>query len=90
MLLTAEPTNYLSTVPTRDRISCNQKGNIIHIIQCPGFHNDCVSKKNRIVITRLSEHGKNEDQPMFQHFGCCEEFDYKLNVYSLEDLFSDS
>ena len=51
-------------------------------------HNDYVNKTDRNLITRLSEHGKKEDQPMFQHFRSCEEFNYKLNLYSLADIFS--
>ena len=76
--------------PTKDRISWNQKANVIYIIQCPGCHNDYVDKTDRNLITRLSEHGKKEDQRMFQHFRSCEEFNYKLNLYSLADIFSDT
>ena len=52
-----------------------------------GWHNDYVGKTDSNLITRLSEHGKKEDQPMFQHFRSCEEFNYKLNLYSL-NLYS--
>ena len=76
--------------PTKDRISWNQKANVTYIIQCPGCHNDYVGKADRNLITRLSEHGKKEDQPMFQHFLSGEEFNYKLNLYSLADTFSDT
>ena len=31
--------------PMKDRISWNQKANVIYIIQCPGCHNDYVGKK---------------------------------------------
>ena len=27
---------------------------------------------------------------MFQHFRSCEELNYKLNIYSLADIFSDN
>ena len=70
--------------PTKDRISCNQKANVIYITECPNCHNDYVSK------WKLSEHGKKEDQHMFQHFRSCEEFNYKLNLYSFADIFSDT
>ena len=76
--------------PTKDRISWNQKANVMYIIQCPGCHNDYVGKTDRNLITRLSEHGKKEDQPMFQHFWSCEEFNCKLNLYSLANIFSDT
>ena len=66
------------------------KANVICIIQCPGCHNDYVGKTDRNLTTRLSEHGKKENQPMFQHFQSCEEFNYKLNLYSLADIFSDT
>ena len=76
--------------PTKDRISCNQKANVIYVIQSPNGHNDYVSKMDRNLITRLSEHGKKEDQHMFQHFRSCEEFNYKLNLYRFADIFSDT
>ena len=47
-------------------------------------------KTDRNLITTLSEHGKKEDQHMFQHFRSCEEFNYKLNLYNLPDIFSDT
>ena len=75
---------------TKDRISWNQKANVISIIQCPGCHNDNADKTDRNLITRLLEHGKKGDQPMFQHFQSCEKFSYKLNLYSLGDAFSDT
>ena len=59
-------TNKLSMFcPTKDRISWNQNANVIYIIQCLGGHNDYIGKTDRNLITRLSEHGKKEDQPMF-------------------------
>ena len=47
-------------------------------------------KRDRNLITILSEHGKKEDQSMFQHFESCEKFNDKLNLYSLADIFSDT
>ena len=44
--------------PSKDKISYNQKANVIYIIQCPGCHNDYVGKTDINQITRLSEHGK--------------------------------
>ena len=59
-------TNKLSMFcPTKDKVSWDQKANVIYIIQCPGCHNDYVGKTDRNLITRLSEHGRKEDQPMF-------------------------
>ena len=63
--------------------------NVIYTIQCPGCHNDYAGKTDRNLITRLSEHGQREDQPMFQHLKSCEAFHYKLNLFSMADLFSD-
>ena len=84
-------TNKLSMFcPTKERTSWNQKANVIYIIQCPGCHNDYDGKTDRNLITRLSEYGKKEDQPRFHHFRSCEEFNYKLNLYSLTDIFSDT
>ena len=83
-------TNKLSIFcPTKNRISWTQKANVIYIIQCPGCDNDYVGKTDRNLVTRLSEHGKKEDQPMFQDFRSCEEFKYKLNLYSFADISSD-
>ena len=59
-------TNKLSMFcPTKDKISWNQKANVIYIILCPACHNDYVGKKDRNLKTRLSEHTKKEDEPMF-------------------------
>lgn len=33
--------------------------------------------------------GKKEGQSMLQHFWSDEQFNYKLNLYSLADIFSD-
>ena len=52
--------------------------------------NNHVDKMDKNLITRLSEHGKKEDQPIFYHFRSCEEFNYKLNLYTLADIFSDT
>ena len=65
---------------TKDKISWNQNTNIIYIIQYPGCQNHYVGKTDRNLITRLSEHEKKEDQPMFQHI---RSFDYKFNYKSL-------
>ena len=68
-------TNKLSMFcTTEDRISWNQKANVIYIIQCSGCHNDNVDKTDRNLITTLPEHMKMEYQPRFQHFQSCENF----------------
>ena len=63
--LSIEQTNYFCFCPTKDRISRNQKAHVIYIIQFFGCHNDNVGKTDRNLVTRLLEHGKKEDQPMF-------------------------
>ena len=56
-------TNRLSLFcPNKDEISQNQEANVIHIIQCTCCHNNYVAKTDRNLRTRLSEHGKKEDQ----------------------------
>ena len=46
---------------------------------------------DRNLITKLSKHGeKKEFQPMFQHFWSCEEFNWKLNLDSSAEIFSDA
>ena len=72
--LSTEQTNLLFFCPTNDRISRNQKANVMYIIQFFGCHNDNVGETDRNLVTRLLEHGKKEDQPMLQHFRSCEEF----------------
>ena len=67
LLLSTKQRNYLFC-PSKDRKSWNQNINVIYIIQSPSFHNDYVGKTDRNIITRLSEHRKKKDQPMFQHF----------------------
>ena len=76
--------------PTEDKLRWNQLANVIYIIQCPGCHKDYVGKTNKNLVARLSENGKKQDQPMFQHFWSCEEFNFKLSIYSLADIFSDT
>ena len=76
--------------PTEHRLSLNHKTNNIYIIQCLGCHNDYAGKRDKNAIIRLLEHGKKEDQPMFQHFRFCEEFNYKLSLYILAYIFSDT
>ena len=48
--------------PNKDRISWDEKTNVIYIIQCRGCHHDYVGKTDKKLISRLSEHGKKEDQ----------------------------
>ena len=67
--------------PTNNGISWNQKENAKYIIQCPVCHNDYVGKTDKNIITRLSEHGKKEDQ---------QKLNYKLNLYSVADIFTDT
>ena len=76
--------------PTKDRISWNQKTNIVYIIQYRGCHNDYVCETDRNLITILSELGEKKDQIIFQNFRSCEQFNYKLNLYSLADISSDT
>ena len=85
-----EPTSYLWFCPIKDRISWNRKANVMCIIQCPGCHKDYVSKTDRKLTTRLSKHGKKEGQIMLHHLWSCEEFNYRLNLYILADIFSDT
>ena len=51
--------------PTKVRKGQNQKANVTCTIQCSGCHTDYVGKKDRNLITRLPEHRKKEDQPIF-------------------------
>ena len=54
---------------TKDRIISNQKANVVYIIRCPGCRNDYVGKKDKNLITRLSEHGKRKMNPCSNIFG---------------------
>ena len=66
-------TNKLSMFcPTKDRISWNQKTNIVYINQYPGCHNDYVCETDRNLITILSELVEKKDQLIFQNFRSCE------------------
>ena len=84
-MLSTEQTNS----PCLVQLNIEEVGTKKHI-QCPGCHNVYVGKTDRNLITRLLWHGKKEDQPMFQHFCSCEVFNYKLNLYSSADIFSDT
>ena len=63
--LSIEQTYYSCFCPTKDRISWNQKAHVMYIIQFFGCQNDNVGKTDRNLVTRLLQHGKKEDQPMF-------------------------
>ena len=64
-----EPTSYLCFCPIKDRISWNQKANVICIIQCLGCHKDYVGKTDRKLTTRLSKHGKKKVKSCSTIFG---------------------
>ena len=59
-------TNKLSMFcPTKDKISWNQKANVIYIILCPGCHNDYVGKKDGLDYQSIEKRKMNPCSNIF-------------------------
>ena len=53
--------------PTKDKVTKEQKANVIYKIICPECNNVYVGKTDRCFGIHMNEHGTRSDQPMHQH-----------------------
>ena len=75
--------------PTKDKVTKEQKANVIYKIICPGCNNVYVGKTDRCFGIRMNEHGTRSDQPMHQHLTNCTAFQETVNINALPELFND-
>ena len=75
--------------PTKDKVTKEQKANVIYKIICPGCNNVYVGKTDRCFGIRMNEHGTKSDQPMHQHLTNCTAFQETVNINALPELFND-
>ena len=75
---------------TKDSISVVQKSNVIYRITCPGCFKKYVGKTDQNLITRLDEHGKKVDQPMYQHLSNCSAFNDHIMLFTPPDVATDT
>ena len=75
--------------PTKDKVTKEQKANVICKIICPGCNNVYVGKTDRCFGIRMNEHGTRSDQPMHQHLTNCTAFQETVNINALPELFND-
>ena len=80
-------TNKISDfVSVKDPIPKGQKNNVIYQIQCPGCHKFYIGKTACCAEKRMYEHAEKVDQPMFQHFEKCSEFQQTVGLFALPDV----
>ena len=75
--------------PTKDKISKQQKSNVIYKLTCPGCGNSYIGKTDRCLITRLIEHGSRNDQPMLLHLINCHAFNDYISFFGLPAVNND-
>ena len=51
----------------KDKVSHEQRNNIICRIRCPGCGRKYIRKTERCLISRLNEHGKRDTEPMLKY-----------------------
>ena len=49
---------------------------------CPGCGEKYIGKTERCLISRMNEHGKQENEPIFKHLSECEIFEETGNLYA--------
>ena len=75
--------------PTKDKVTKEQKANVIYKIICPSCNNVYVGRTDRCFGIRMNEHGTRSDQPMHQHLTNCTAFQETVNINALPELFND-
>ena len=73
----------------QDKVRYDQRNHVIYKIKCPGCNGCYIGKTERFLITRITEHGTKETEPMLKHFSECELFKDCCWLYSLLSLFSE-
>ena len=75
---------------TKDSISAEQKSNVIYRITFPGCFQKYVGKTYWNLITRLDEHGRKVDQPMYGHLINFSAFNDHIMLFTLPDAATDT
>ena len=75
--------------PTKDPVPTDQKSHVIYKIICPGCQKWYIGKTDRCFLTRMKEHGKKIEQPMYQHLQNCTYFIENLQLLSLPTFRED-
>ena len=70
----------------KDKFPHEQKNNIIYRITCPDCGGKYIGKTERCTISRMSEHGTPDTEPMIKHLSECEMFKKTCNLYALQSL----
>ena len=73
----------------RDKVPHEQRNNIIYRITCPGCGEKYIGKTERCLISRMNEHGKRENEPMFKHLSECEIFKETCHLYALPSVYNE-
>ena len=76
-------------VSVKDPIPLGQKNNVIYQIQCPGCEEFYIGKTTCCAEKRMHEHAQKPDQPMFQHFEKCAQFQHTIGLMNLADIDSE-
>ena len=58
----------------KEKVARDQKNHVIYKIKCPGCNDCCIGTTERCLITRITEHGTKEREPIFKHLSECELF----------------
>ena len=73
----------------KDKVPHEQRNNIIYGITCPGCGEKYIGKTERCLISRMNEHGKRENEPMFKNLSECEMFKETCNLYALPSVYNE-
>ena len=75
-------------LPKKDKIP--SRSNIVYEFICPGYNSSCISKTERNLATRLSEHSDPQKSSISKHLSECEHANYILNMnhifHNLNDI----
>ena len=73
----------------KDKVCHEQRNNIIYRITCPGCGKKYIGKTERCLISRMNEHGKQENEPMFKHLSECEMLKETCNLCALSSVYNE-
>ena len=66
-----------------------KRNHVIYKIKFPGCNGCYIGKTERCLITRITEYGTKETEPMFKHLSECELFKDCCWLYSFSSLFNE-
>ena len=56
---------------------------------CPGWGEKYIDKTEKCLISRMNEHGKQENESMFKHLSECEMFKETCNLYAFPSVYNE-